>query len=325
MGIGQWLLIAGYFLAFVCILIGYTWTIVLYCLGGSYLREMRAAPAGDEADYLWVFLVPALNEGVTIADSVARLRAVQATHKVILVINDGSEDDTAEVLDRIAGPDLEVFTRTAPNARQGKAVALNAAFRHVQDEVLSRPGMGRWDPAKVIVGIVDADGRLADSAPALVARHFDKPRVGGVQVGVAIYNVESYLTRMQSLEFQIFGGLFQVGRSRWGAAFMGGNGQFNRMSALIGVASDEGPWSHYLTEDQEDLMRDAWGRMVEVTGMITRDEITDRPRAIRRVADVQVLEEGADAFAFRRARGAVSPAPGSPASEVLIRRVRDAV
>lgn len=246
MGIGQWLLIAGYFLAFVCILIGYTWTIVLYCLGGSYLREMRAAPAGDEADYLWVFLVPALNEGVTIADSVARLRAVQATHKVILVINDGSEDDTAEVLDRIAGPDLEVFTRTAPNARQGKAVALNAAFRHVQDEVLSRPGMGRWDPAKVIVGIVDADGRLADSAPALVARHFDKPRVGGVQVGVAIYNVESYLTRMQSLEFQIFGGLFQVGRSRWGAAFMGGNGQFNRMSALSSVASAEGPWSRVL-------------------------------------------------------------------------------
>jgi hypothetical protein len=62
----------------------------------------------------------------------------------------------------------------------------------------------------------------------------------------------------------------------------------------------------YLTEDQEDLMRDAWGRMVEVTGMITHDEITDRPRAIRRVADVQVLEEGADAFAFRRARGAIS-------------------
>ncbi|MBK5221619.1 MAG: hypothetical protein JJE52_01825 [Acidimicrobiia bacterium] len=81
----------------------------------------------------------------------------------------------------------------------------------------------------------------------------------------------------------------------------------------------------YLTEDQEGLMRDAWGRMVEVTGMITRDEITDRPRAIRRVADVQVLEDGADAFAFRRARGAVTPAPGSPASEVLIRRVRDAV
>jgi len=81
----------------------------------------------------------------------------------------------------------------------------------------------------------------------------------------------------------------------------------------------------YLTEDQEDLMRDAWGRMVEVTGMITRDEVTDRPRAIRRVVDVQVLDETDDAFAFRRARGVVSPVPGSPASEVLIRRVRDAV
>jgi len=34
----------------------------------------------------------------TIADSVARLRAVEASHKVIVVINDGSDDDTGEVL-----------------------------------------------------------------------------------------------------------------------------------------------------------------------------------------------------------------------------------
>lgn len=81
----------------------------------------------------------------------------------------------------------------------------------------------------------------------------------------------------------------------------------------------------YLSEDQEDLMRNAWGRLVEVSGTITRDLVTDRPRAVRRVTDVKVLADDGGAFDFRRARGAIRPVPDAPPSEVLIRRVRDAV
>jgi len=241
----------GYFIAFVAIMIGYTWTIVLFVSGSRYLKLWRGRPLGRQEDYLWVLMVPALNEAVTIADSVARLRAVNATNKLILVINDGSEDNTGEVLASIAGPDLNVFTRVAPNARKGKAAALNAAFEFVRDDVLNQPDYRHWPTSRVIFGIVDADGRLAADAPATAARHFDEPRVGGLQISVQIYNEASYLTRMQGLEFLVFGGLFQVGRSRWGSAFMGGNGQFNRMSALDSVTTSTGPWSDYLTEDQE--------------------------------------------------------------------------
>lgn len=248
---GEWLAFVGYFIAFVAIMIGYTWTIVLFVSGSRYLKYWRKQPLGREQDYLWVFMVPALNEAVTIADSVDRLRAVNATHKLILVINDGSEDETGEVLQAIAGPDLTVFTRVPPHARKGKAAALNAAFHYVRDDVLTQPGFERWPRSKVIFGIVDADGRLAAQAPATAARHFDEPRVGGLQLSVQIYNESSYLTRMQGLEFLVFGGLFQVGRSRWGSAFMGGNGQFNRMSTLESVSTERGPWSDYLTEDQE--------------------------------------------------------------------------
>lgn len=81
----------------------------------------------------------------------------------------------------------------------------------------------------------------------------------------------------------------------------------------------------YLSEAQEGLMRNAWGRLVEVSGTITRDLVSDRPRAVRRVTDVRVLADDGDAFDFRRARGAIRPVPDSPPSEVLIRRVRDAV
>ena len=141
---------------------------------------------------------------------------------------------------------------------------MNNAFSLVQTQLLSRPDLAKFDESHVIFCIVDADGRLSVGAPAKVSRHFSSPRVGGVQCSVHIYNQSSFLTRVQALEFEIFGGLFQCGRAQWNAAFMGGNGQFNRMSALRSVASKEGPWSHYLTEDQELglrlLERGWWGR-----------------------------------------------------------------
>ena len=242
---------ALYTLTFAAICFSWSWTIVLYINGNRYLAVWNARGQGHDSDYLWVFLVPALNEGVTIADSVARLCDVDATHKIILVINDGSDDDTGDVLASIAGPDLAVLTRTPPNARLGKAAALNNAITYLHDGLLSTDEYRQWTADNTIVAIVDADGRLDRHAPGWVSRHFDNSRVGGVQVNVAIYNQDSWLTRMQAREFQIFGGLFQLGRSHWGTAFMGGNGQFNRLSALRSVSTNEGPWSDYLTEDQE--------------------------------------------------------------------------
>ncbi len=251
MTISSWLQWGWYSIALTAILLGWAWTIVLYIAGGRFMDKLDQQPVGGDDDYLWVFLVPALNEGVTIADSVARLRSVTVKNKVALVINDGSEDDTGEVLERIAGPDLAVLTRVAPNARKGKAAALNNALDFISDTVLTSDLYSHWTPDRTIVVIVDADGRLAADAPSYVAPHFANPRLAGVQVRVAIYNQDSWLTRMQAQEFKIFGGLFQVGRSEWGTAFMGGNGQFNRMSALMSVSGPEGPWSDFLTEDQE--------------------------------------------------------------------------
>jgi Glycosyl transferase family group 2 len=56
---------------------------------------------------------------------------------------------------------------------------------------------------------------------------------------------------MQDVEFAVYGHLFQAGRNDWGTAGMGGNGQFNRLSALDEVSDDEGPWRDKLTEDQD--------------------------------------------------------------------------
>ncbi len=319
MGVWDWLVFVVYYVSFVAIAIGYVWTIVLFIVGYRYLNTVDQTPSGDESQYLWVFMVPALNEGVTIADSVDRLRQVAATHKIILVINDGSDDNTGEVLESIGGSDLEVLTRRAPDARVGKAAALNAAFAHVGEHILDKPAYRDFPPDKVIFGIVDADGRLAANAPTAVAGHFDDAAVGGVQVHVHIYNQTSWLTRMQGLEFRIFGGLYQVGRSWWGTAFLGGNGQFNRMTALRSVSNQDGPWSHYLTEDQELGLRclaAGWRGEHETRTQVAQQGLNDLRRLYRQrgrwfQGNLQVLKDlgrlnSPDLYGVRRLDTAIS-------------------
>lgn len=213
-----------------------------------------------EDDFLWIFMVPALNEEVTIADSVSRLADVRVTHKRILVVNDGSNDRTGEILDGLDVPELTVLTRVAPHARQGKSEALNDAWRHVHATILASGPYAGWQTRRVVIVIVDADGRLeADVSP--IATALTSERVGGVQSLVRIYNRHGFLSWAQDLEFGVFGALYQSGRAGWGTANMGGNGQFNRLSALDDVVVEDawgrrGPWrSGRLTEDQDIGLR----------------------------------------------------------------------
>ena len=207
-------------------------------------------------------LVPALNEEVTIADSVARLVELPLERLHVVVIDDGSDDGTARVLAGLARPGLHVLRREPPDAREGKAAALNHGF-HALGELLPSGS----DPDEVIVVVVDADGRLHPDAPRFAAAHFADPSVGGVQSLVRIYNRGRLLTWLQDVEFSVFGFLFQAGRTAWGTAGMGGNGQFNRLSALRAVADHRGPWRDRLTEDQ-DL-----GLRLAAAGWLGRQEL----------------------------------------------------
>ena len=218
------------------------WSLLLFVRAQAALTSPPAVPPDGSDGFRWVFLVPALNEEVTIADSVSRLIALPVKQRRILVIDDGSEDRTPEILAGINHPDLVVLRRDLPQARNGKAAALNHAYRCLTDIP---------DRDRTIVVVVDADGRLDAAAPSFAASHFLDARVGGVQSLVRIYNRRHPLTWMQDLEFSVYGYLFQAGRDHWGTAGMGGNGQFNRLSALDDLADNQGPWRHRLTEDQD--------------------------------------------------------------------------
>ncbi|HET8590178.1 MAG TPA: glycosyltransferase, partial [Nakamurella sp.] len=225
-------------------------TIVL--LGFGYLlatvvlsRRKLPTPAGGAEPELFVFVVPALNEERVIAATVGSLLGACGERGRVLVIDDGSTDATGQILDRLRGqhPDrVWVLTRRAPAARQGKGAALNAAYQLVRDIALN----GGLDPRAVVLGIVDADGRLEPAALKQVAPYFRNPRVGAVQLLVRVRNRARLLGRFQDYEFLVFSSLTQTAREKLGSVGLGGNGQFTRLAAL--AALGEAPWTDCLTE-----------------------------------------------------------------------------
>ena len=259
--------------AFVVILGMTIWTLSLLARGVRAASRAPQAEPGSADALTWAFLVPALNEEITIGDSVARLLALPLAHRKIIVIDDGSDDATPDVLTASRHPDLHVLRRDLPHARKGKAEALNAAYRMLGEL------LGDTDREQVIVAVVDADGRIAPLAPAQVAGHFEDPGIGGVQALVRIYNRGKLLTRMQDIEFGIYGHVYQAGKNRSGTAGMGGNGQFNRLSALDAIAADGGPWRSRLTEDQDlglRLLAAGWKSHQELRAVVEQQGV---PRA----------------------------------------------
>jgi cellulose synthase/poly-beta-1,6-N-acetylglucosamine synthase-like glycosyltransferase len=269
---------ALFYVALIVIVSMLAWTTLLFVRG---LRARKQAPDADELtadEFTWVFLVPALNEEVTIRDSVMRLVEMPLRDKHVVVIDDGSEDGTAEVLAQIEHHDLKVMRRVPPLAREGKAAALNYAYAHLTSII------GDTDRSRVIVTIVDADGRLHQDAPRWASAHLLDPEVGGVQALVRIYNRNHLLTWFQDVEFGVYGNLFQAGRNDWGTAGMGGNGQFNRLSALDDIATHEGPWRDRLTEDQDlglRLIAAGWLGRQELRATVDQQGLPSLRRLLR--------------------------------------------
>ncbi len=209
---------------------------------GTDDTDGRAPSRVPAATWLY-FIIPALNEAAVIAGTVRAIFA-EAPGAVIVVVDDASSDGTAGAARAAAAGRVLVVERRLPKARLGKGPALNSGFRAVVRDSRRR-GL---NPDRVLVVVMDADGRLSVGATAHVAAMFAaEPHLGGVQLAVRIRNRDRVLTRMQDLEFWGLSALTQLGRNRFGTVGLGGNGQFSRLSALLSIGRD--PWSAALTED----------------------------------------------------------------------------
>jgi glycosyltransferase involved in cell wall biosynthesis len=131
-------------------------------------------------------LIPAYREGPRIAPVVAGVRE----HLPVVVIDDGSDDDTAAVAEAAGATVL----RQVPNA--GKGAALRAGFRHALDRgaaaVITLDADGQHDPAEIPAFLA----AFAASRPELIIGQRDLSRmppvrrlsntVGGAALAVAL-------------------------------------------------------------------------------------------------------------------------------------------
>lgn len=151
-------------------------------------EDMRAPPV--------TAVIAAFNEAAVIARCLATVCGSRYTGLVeIIVIDDGSTDETADIVEGLAARDQRIRLIRQPNG--GKPSALNRAFVEAQAE---------------LVVTLDADTLLRpDTIDHLVRSFAHDPdgRLGAVAGRVKVGNLCNLLTRWQALEY-----LIQIGVDR---------------------------------------------------------------------------------------------------------------
>lgn len=181
-------------------------------------------------------IIPAHNEEKVIRATVDNILAVDYKKFEIIVIDDRSEDLTAEVLKQIneEKPEVKYFIRNK-NAFPGKSAVLNDALEISQGEIIC---------------VFDADARIKPDFLQKILPYLAEPEVGAVQARKVIINRDAnLLTRCQDNEY-ILDTSYTSGRdSIRGAVELRGNGQLVKREAVVAV----GGWNNYTITDDLDL------------------------------------------------------------------------
>lgn len=211
----------------------------LWMTGGLYYywHYERRDPPFDQPPPLAAYppvsiLVPCHNEGANVAETVAALRALDYPEFEILLINDGSTDDTGSRIEALAAQDERL--RVVHLARnQGKAVGLNTAAMLARHDYFL---------------CIDGDSLVDPHCLKWMMRHLlQSPRVAAVTGNPRIRTRSTLVGRIQVGEFSSIIGLIKRAQRTYGKVFtVSGVMVCFRRSAL----HDVGYWNpHALTED----------------------------------------------------------------------------
>ena len=182
LGTVEWLL-RWFFL--IAIVLGIARVAVMTTL--AYIKRFTRRGVSTDATYApsVSVVVPAYNEGKVVVATVHSLLASRYDGPLqILVVDDGSRDDTVEVTQRAFLGERRVSVLTKENG--GKASALNHGITRATGEI--------------IIGL-DADTVfLPDTIRALV-QPLENPKVGAVAGNAKVGNRINLVTRLQALEY----------------------------------------------------------------------------------------------------------------------------
>jgi cellulose synthase/poly-beta-1,6-N-acetylglucosamine synthase-like glycosyltransferase len=123
-------------------------------------------------------MVPCRNEELVIEGLIDCLLALEYPHDSLelIIINDGSDDSTGEIIERRAATDDRLQCLHRPQGSPGgKSGALNAALEIARGDVIV---------------VFDADHKCRSDVLKRLVRHFADPRVGAVQGRCIVRNSE---------------------------------------------------------------------------------------------------------------------------------------
>lgn len=131
-------------------------------------------------------IVPVYNEAAVIESALRSLLVLDYPGYDVVVVDDGSIDDTRALASRLEGNHGRATLRVVTKANGGKASALNAGI------ALARTPY---------VLCMDGDSRLAPDALRYAMRHFADERIAAVAGNVKVVNRDNVWTRLQALEY----------------------------------------------------------------------------------------------------------------------------
>jgi biofilm PGA synthesis N-glycosyltransferase PgaC len=208
--------LSALFIALVSVIVGIRWCI-LFSLSFATYRRMQSHPRPriEAWPFVSVF-VPAYNESETIDAALESLRHLDYPHFEVLVVDDGSKDDTHEKALRHEGKHGGCAIRVFRKANGGKWSAHNFAFARCRAELIL---------------CLDADSRIEpESLKRLVAQMAD-PAVSAVSGQICVRNRKNLLTRLQALEYIMANGAMRMAQSASGTVLVvpGPIGLFRRV------------------------------------------------------------------------------------------------
>ncbi len=172
-------------------------------------RRLKASAASDFPHIAVV--VPCFNEECTIGATTQSLLALDYPAELleILLVNDGSTDGTARVMNTFAhDPRITVIHKE----NGGKHSGINLGLLRTKAE---------------FVGCLDADSFVHPGALKEIIPHFENPRVAAVTASMSVHNPQNPLERMQYAEYMIGIALRHI------------------LSAVNGLHVTPGPFSFY--------------------------------------------------------------------------------
>ena len=152
----------------------------------ALVERRRARLAHYPPDYhpTLSVIVPAHNEAKVIDKTINSLLEMTYPGAEIIVVDDGSTDNTYERILELYGSNPKVRVFKKPN--EGKGQALNFGIERSQAEIILA---------------IDADTILYPDSAEKLARHFSDPRVGAVAGNAKVGNRINLLTKWQALEY----------------------------------------------------------------------------------------------------------------------------